>query len=358
MKYLISQSFPNETNETVDDLRILEYLRCELNKTKSKIDEHYKEWRNVKSCIHDYEYVYHSSYRKKNVSRVCPVSRSYFKFREFFYDFDLNIEDITNVCNLAEAPGGFIESLVHLSGKKEINIHANSLLSLDKSIPLWNNKIKGYKINYLYGSQGTGDICDFLNIISMIKKVGKSTCELITGDGGFDYSSDYSNQEKNSLRLIYSEIFIAINLQRSDGNFICKIFDTFDIETLKLLYLLKLSYERVYLYKPKTSRNSNSEKYIVCLKFKGYNKEISNMMCRSFINLKLNIKLNKKFYETILKFIFDYTIKQVKSINNGISLINNGSMNQYPSKKQLDFAISWCKKYDIDVNHRCIHLNN
>ena len=82
------------------------------------------------------------------------------------------------------------------------------------------------------------------------------------------------------------------------------------------------------------------------------------MMCRSFINLKLNIKLNKKFYEKILKFIFDYTIKQVKSINNGISLINNGSMNHYPSKKQLDFAISWCKKYDIDVNHRCIHLNN
>ena len=30
----------------------------------------------------------------------------------------------------------------------------------------------------------------------MIHEVGCGTCELVTGDGGFDYSSDYSNQEK------------------------------------------------------------------------------------------------------------------------------------------------------------------
>ena len=72
----------------------------------------------------------------------------------------------------------------------------------------------------------------------MIKKIGRSKCECITGDGGFDYSNDYSNQEKNSLRLIYSEIFLALNIQKTGGSFICKIFDIFKKETLLLLYIL------------------------------------------------------------------------------------------------------------------------
>jgi hypothetical protein len=151
---------------------------------------------------------------------------------------------------------------------------------------------------------------------------------------------------------------MALNLQKESGTFVCKIFDTFNIETLKLLYLLNLSYEKVYLYKPKTSRNCNSEKYIVCLKFRGYNKEIVNLMCRSFDDLKLNIKVNKIFYENLLKFIFDYTIQQIKSINNGINIINEGSNKSLPSEKQLSLALSWCKKYEIEVNDRCIYLKN
>lgn len=357
MKHLIS--IKNGNSIKINNLFILDYLRDELNLTKSKIDKYYTEWEKIKKIIHDYEYVYYSSYKKKNISSISPVSRSYFKFREIFYDFQININDIKNVCNLAEAPGGFIESLIHLSNGKKINIYANSLLSDDRSIPMWNNKIKRYKINYLYGIKNNGDICDFINIISMIKKIGRDKCECITGDGGFDYSNDYSNQEKNSLRLIYSEILLALNLQKVNGNFICKIFDTFDIETIKLLYILNLSYKKVYLYKPKTSRNSNSEKYIVCLNFKGYNKNLVNMMCHSFKTLKLKININDLFYQNLLKFIFNYSIQQIKSINRGIDNIKDKSdKNNIPSQKQIDLAIKWCQNYNIRINNRCIYLNN
>lgn len=355
MKHLISIEKSNYTIKK-RDLYILEYLRNELNSTKSKIDRYYNEWESVKKIIHDYEYVYYSSYRKKNISSVAPVSRSYFKFREIFYDFNMKIENINTVCNLAEAPGGFIESLIHLSNGKKINIYANSLLSSDKSIPIWNNKIKRFKINTLYGMKNNGDICDFNNIISMIYRIGRNTCELVTGDGGFDYSSDYSNQEKNSLRLIRCEIFLALNIQKIGGNFICKIFDTFHIETIKVLYLLNLSYEKVYLYKPRTSRNSNSEKYIVCLNYKGYDKKLNNMMCHSIINDNLDIKIDKIFYNKLLRFICEYSIQQIKSINKGIYLIENKMIDKLPDKKQILFAKRWCKDYDIRINNRCIYL--
>ena len=357
MKHLISCSKSNYTIKK-RDLYILEYLRNELNSTKSKIDRYYTEWESVKKIIHDYEYVYYGSYRKKNISSVAPVSRSYFKFIEIFYDFNMNIENINTVCNLAEAPGGFIESLIHLSNGKKLTIYANSLLSSDKSIPMWNNKIKRYKINTLYGKKNNGDICDFHNIISMIYKIGRNTCELVTGDGGFDYSSDYSNQENNSLRLIRCEIFLALNIQRVQGNFICKIFDTFHIETIKILYILNLSYEKVYLYKPRTSRNSNSEKYIVCLNYKGYNKDIINILCHSLKNEFLEIKINKMFYSNLIRFICDYSIQQIKSINKGIYLIENEKIENLPTNKQISLAIQWCKDYNIRINDRCIYLKN
>lgn len=355
MKYLISSN-RKEINLLKEDLYILEHLRNEINKTKSKIDQYYNEWENVKKIIHDYEYVYYSSYRKKNISSISPVSRSYFKFREIFYDFNMNINDINKMCNLAEAPGGFIESLIHLSEGKRINIYANSLLSQDRNIPIWDNRIKRYKINNLYGIKNNGDICDFHNIISMIYKVGRSTCELVTGDGGFDYSSDYSNQEINSLRLIRCEIFIALNIQSVGGNFICKIFDTFHIETIKLLYILNLSYEKVYLYKPRTSRNSNSEKYIVCLNYKKYDKKIINMLCHSIKNQTLDVKIDKLFYSNLLKFICDYSVQQINSINKGIHLIENNKIDNLPTEKQLNLAKKWCNDFDIPINDRCIYL--
>ena len=356
MKYLLTNN--KQINKLLDYDSIICYLNYILNKEKDKIDDYPDEWNKIKKIIHDYEYVYYSSYRKKNISNISPVSRSYFKLREMIYEYNIKLKNNYNTCHLAEAPGGFIQSIIHLSDNNyKINIYANSLLSEDKSIPRWNHKITKYKINYVYGKNNNGDLFDFLNVISMIYKIGRNKCELVTGDGGFDYSDDYSKQELNSLRLIYNEIFVALNIQKIGGNFICKIFDTFLKETIDLIYLLTLSYENVYLHKPKISRNSNSEKYLVCLNYKGYNKKIINKMCISFDSLKLNLKINDMFYQYMIKYIIKYTLKQIYSINNGINIINrNVNCNIKPSKKQIDVAIKWCKKYNIKINERCIYL--
>ena len=59
---------------------ILNSFKDQLDDTKSLIDDYLKEWEIVKKQIHDYEYVYTSSYYKKNISKISPISRSYFKF--------------------------------------------------------------------------------------------------------------------------------------------------------------------------------------------------------------------------------------------------------------------------------------
>ena len=52
--------------------------------------------------------------------------------------------------------------------------------------------------------------------------------DIITGDGGFDFSQDYNNQEKSAFRLILTQVAYAITMQKHSGHFILKIFDMFE----------------------------------------------------------------------------------------------------------------------------------
>jgi len=363
MSYLISDEgeCSDECNDECSDECNLQDLSDELNHTKSKIDNYIKEWSVIKKQIHDCEYIYYSSYRKKNISAIIPtpVSRSYFKFREMFYKYSIRFKNDSKICNLAEAPGGFIQSINHLlPDDLSVKIYANTLVSDKYNVPTWNSYLKKNRLHYVYGKNNDGDLCNFKNLLSMIKQVGKSSCDLITGDGGFDYSGDYSGQESDSLRLIYSEIFMALNIQKKGGTFICKIFDTFMKETIDLLYYLTLCYEKVYLYKPKISRNSNSEKYIVCLNFKGYDHELMNQLCHSYATLKLESSRSKAFDYKIKEYIHEYTLQQIKSIDKGIYMIENSMSSNYPSREQIRMAINWCKEHDIKINTECLYLNN
>ena len=179
---------------------------------------------------------------------------------------------------------------------------------------------------------------------------------MVTGDGGFDYSLDYSKQEENSLRLIYSEIFVALNIQKEGGSFVCKIFDIFMKETIILLSILNESYDKVYIYKPKISRISNSEKYIICLKYKGLNQEINNILCRSFEKNTINIPIPCQFLNDIFRFNQLYCDQQINYIQKGIHLIKENKLSLKPTNDQITLAIQWCEKYNLSINTDCIYF--
>ena len=91
--------------------------------------------------------------------------------------------------------------------------------------------------------------------------------DLITGDGGFDFSADFNNQETNITQLLFAQMCYALCLQKHNGSFVLKFFDCFMEHTVDILYILSAFYETVYITKPKTSRYANSEKYVVCKNF-------------------------------------------------------------------------------------------
>tara|TARA_B100001248_G_C27394458_1_gene464535 strand:+ start:137 stop:1246 length:1110 start_codon:yes stop_codon:yes gene_type:complete len=357
MKFLF-RKIENDNNLIyLKENKIQKDLCKKLNDTKTLIDEYPKEWEYAKKYIHDYEYIYTSNYRN-NISKITPISRSYFKFTEIYYDYNIIDKTVNNkiVC-LAEAPGGFIQAITHLLPyDKTIKIYGNSLQSEIKSIPKWNSRLlNNNKISFYNGINDNGDLYDFKNVISLIKKYGRESVDLVTGDGGFDYSSDYSKQEINSYRLIYSEIFIALNVQKRGGNFVCKIFDIFHKETILLLSILNDSYENVYIHKPCVSRNSNSEKYIICKNFKGYNSDIIKILCHGFNNI-LEIPISKKLLDEIISVNNLYCENQINKIIKGIEYIKNNDYNKEPNEKQIKLAYEWCKRYDIKINEKCKYI--
>ena len=196
-----------------------------------------------------------------------------------------------------------------------------------------------------------------MNVLSMIKDIGQNSIDFITGDGGLDYSNDYSRQEENSLKLIYSEIFMALNLQKIGGTFICKIFDIFLKETISLLYILRENYDRLIIHKPKISRYSNSEKYIICIGYKGYNKNIINNLCHNFNDNLIKNKITTIFLKDILSLNNIYSKTQIEHIYYGIKLIKSKYNINKPIKNQILSAIKWCNQYKIDINNNCPYIN-
>lgn len=355
-------TFPNETYKFTIDKGVNNYifnkdLYNKIQNKKSEIDHVRNDWDNAKKISNDYEYIYTSSNNRKNISNIIPISRSFFKLREIIYDFRLDIRG-KNSC-IAEAPGGFIQSLLKHSNEQtlEVNeIYGITLVSDNKDIPYWNhNLLKNPIITISNGSDGTGNLYKLINVLSFIKTCGKTSCQLVTADGGFDYTSDFE-QELSSYKLFYSEIMIAVNIQKIGGTFICKMFDLFYLSTLQLIFILYVSYENISFIKPLTSRQSNSEKYIVCRGFKGYNTDINNLLCRNFGKDILPIHLPDTFIKMINEYhkkIIDY---QITRINNTLDVISLNKKNNKPTYQQIKLAKEWCIKYRIPINKQCYYL--
>tara|TARA_Y100000389_G_scaffold203402_2_gene251713 strand:- start:874 stop:1956 length:1083 start_codon:yes stop_codon:yes gene_type:complete len=350
-------SFNLTLKDSLDNYITYVPLFKDINNKKKEIDSVSHKWDSAKKISNDHEYIYTSSNYNKNISSIIPVSRSFFKLREILCDYKLDISG--KIGCIAEAPGGFIQSVLNFSRENDISIdsiHSITLIGDNPDIPYWNSIIlNNPKINICAGKDGTGNLYKLINVLDFICSCGKNSCSLVTADGGFDYTKDFE-QELSSYKLFYSEIMIALNIQKKGGTFVCKMFDLFWYSTLQLVFILYQSYDNISFIKPYTSRQSNSEKYIVCKGFKGYNKVYSNLMCRNFGKDILPIELKKEFIDIIHVYHRQFIRHQIRCIDNTLNLINQRRTLDRPSKQQIRLAVDWCKKYKIPINKNCYYL--
>jgi hypothetical protein len=348
----------------------------QLQELKNKIDS--RDWDKNKKFSNDYELIHIPNKRKKSdsIALYDPLSRSYFKMVEIIFDFKLlninTIDELFNSAHIAEGPGGFMEATYNLSHNlnkfKDYKHYGITLYSNNKDIPGWNkansfiNSDSDVKISY--GKDDTGDIYNEENIIEFRNFVGGNTCQIVTADGGFDFSLDFNKQEQLSYRLIFCEIVCALSVQKIGGHFVCKMFDTFNISSVKLLYFICFFYDEVYLNKPLTSRPANSEKYIIAKNFKGIDQDYLNFLY-DVIKYWKNIDnpndimdiFDDNIPEYFIKSINEYnkinSKQQIVTINSTINIMNDTNKLSFFNKiieRQIEAAKEWCEKYREKIN--------
>ena len=362
--YLIESIYDKKIiYKNIKDYIIDEEIHGRLEKTKIKIDSYSNKWEKSKKIFNNYEYIYFCTSKKKNICKYDKsISRAFYKIHEILYDFELIKSNNKNITSIAEGPGGFIQSLIYNHSKNNItldNINGISLKSNNNNIPDWHPIIKNNeKINILYGINDNGDICDMENIKSLIDSIGINSQDIVSCDGGIDYSNDYNNQELLSYELIYSEIILGLHIQKEMGSMVIKIFDISHYKTIQLVYLLYQSYENVYITKPHTSRNTNSEKYIVCKNHKK-NNGVINIMKYYFNNKHdMMIDIPDNFIKDITGYNNICIGIQIENINKILKNIDNKIIKLKPTQEQIDLSLKWCKEYNMEINYKCIYLEN
>jgi 23S rRNA U2552 (ribose-2'-O)-methylase RlmE/FtsJ len=395
-----------------------------------KINDYEKEWDMFKKHTNPYEYIHTViPNKKKCVSKCKPLSRSYFKMIEIVHTFKLAdmVEDIDiessyryahpsgsdyvprhlmkskrvpiQSFHLAEGPGGFIEALVQLRQNSNDTYIGMTILDNtsdldDYNIPAWKKSQQFLKENpnviIENGADGTGNILNLENLVYCKEKYA-SSMDLITADGGFDFSSDFNNQEISIASLLFAQIAFALCMQKKNGSFVLKVFDCFMPHTVDLLYILSSFYEKVYIAKPQTSRYANSEKYIVCKKFTfsscddfypvlydAFIKACDSKACDSkacdskacdskacdskacdskactihgpFIHRFLNIPISNYFLSRLEEYNSIFGQQQIENIYYTISLIETKNKSEKIDmliKTNIQKCVQWCIKYDV-----------
>jgi len=291
----------------------------------------------------------------------------------FFRLLDLNGSSIKSAdapiasFHLAEGPGGFIEALLNMRDNKCDKYIGITILddAYDPNIPAWKKSdffLNDNKNVYIEsGEDKTGDILSMANFEYCINKYG-STMDIITGDGGFDFSVDFNSQEINISRLLFAQVAYALCLQKHRGSFVLKIFDCFMQHTLDILAILSSFYEKVYITKPQTSRYANSEKYIVCKGFLfkssttflpvirlAFEKMMNPSNINKDISRFLSVPLSNYFTTRVEELNAIFGQQQIENIHYTISLIECKARSEKLSalvKSNVEKCMSWCTKHN------------
>ncbi len=373
-------------------------------KDKMEITEQFKDKKKVYYVLNKFErYIDDYDSDINNVSKVYfdidpkpkILSRAFFKLWELFFMFDLvqtNKPELITA-HLAEGPGSFIQATMFYRDKftkkgiskndkyHAITLHPEDLLkyvppleesfikyySKEKPIRFIQHKTYPKEIARISRKKDNGDLTNPKTINHFGGNFQKNKADFVTADGGFDWKNE-NTQEQEAFKLILAEITTAVKIQAKGGNFVCKIFESFTSTTIKLICILKSFYDEVYVAKPLMSRESNSEKYIICKNFKynngkERNKKISlldsilkdafKQKNKNIVDIFPTFKIGNDLKTTMIKINTDISNRQLILINQMVDFIQKqnyrGDVYQQKREDQIEATKFWTNIFFPEV---------
>lgn len=266
-------------NENIPwNLSSLTVLKQELNATKSLLNDKGEDWHSHTAIIDKAAHVIDAIR-----SRIQPelLTKAWCKFYEILSSFNLFESESTNIrsLHLCEAPGAFISALNYYLCLNHPSVHwewmANTLNPYYeghgmRSVVVDDRLLFPTLKNWYFGKCNTGNITDsdyIDDLCNVVEKIG--LFHLVTADGSFDCLSNPGEQELFVAELHFMEVLVALSSLLPGGCFVLKKFTFLECVTISQLYILNCIFEKIHIFKPFTSRSSNSEVYVICIGFNG-----------------------------------------------------------------------------------------
>ena len=247
-------------------------LKKQLANEKNLLDDEFKKqnfgkfWREFDPFKKEKKLVAH-------LGNTYNISNAWLKCYEMLIDLELLPDDTDDFLHFDNAafPGSFMLATRHAiytkhSWKKNYRWVASSLINqnelnadpLEDKYKLYQN----YPDNWLMTSEYDGDVLN-RDVQQHFHDELKNQVDLYTSDIGFDVSNDYNNQELIQLPVHIGQIISGLLTMKKGAHFIVKQYMFFESNTISIIYGLSQLFEEFYICKPYTSREANSETYLV-----------------------------------------------------------------------------------------------
>lgn len=328
-----------------------EELKKKVIAAKNLYDEPYA--RNAKYFSHVTRHFEHATLFRQKVHdkyNTPNVSNAWLKAYEMFTHYNLFPERANKFIYFDNAafPGSFILAAWHYVNTKceikEFKWYGSSLITDNElTIGALEDKyklFKNYPDHWLMSENNNGDVLVPDNQFDWKNRLGGQV-DLYTSDLGFDVSSDYNKQELLHSRANLAQIFTGLLVLKKGGNMLTKQYSCFEPITISLMGIMTRLFDTVEICKPMFSKSSNSETYLVCLGYKGYdhfhNQEglyevllgrLTSRECHPVITKKC---LGNGFLKAIIKSQTHFSLVQIEKIHNIIS-----EFNKYAEEKITD----------------------
>lgn len=193
----------------------------------------------------------------KKLSEVVPcINRAYFKCAELCNMIEISPRKIVHLC---EAPGGFAEFCSQRYPGADAAAFSLEGAGSIAFVPT----VKCTHANL----PNDGDICN-AHVMRHIVRTCPGGADLVTGDGGRNIAQKNMDiEEQICTRLFLAQVLTTVSLQNEGGCCFIKFFEGATKGTIDIIKAMRHFYASVRVTKPRSSRASNSERYLVCCGF-------------------------------------------------------------------------------------------
>ncbi|RXG73552.1 putative tRNA (cytidine(32)/guanosine(34)-2'-O)-methyltransferase [Armadillidium vulgare] len=178
-------------------------------------------------------------------------ARSAFKLIQINEEFNI-FENVTRVVDLCAAPGSWSQVLSRKLRGEAKDPSAVKIVAVDLQAMA---PLPGV-------IQIQGDITKKSTAEAIIEHFQGEPAQLVVSDGAPDVTGLHDLDEYVQAQLLLAALNITTHILKREGTFVAKIFRGKDVT---LLYSqLKLFFKEVFVTKPRSSRNSSIESFVVC----------------------------------------------------------------------------------------------